>query len=198
MTRISSDDFPHIPIVDLHSDGPAIPSETNLIRKLIGSASLLYGRKPKVCLLAVRQIIGRLHGLRRRRRRRIRQTHAVRNLGRRQACIPRLRSKSFCCPAVAGGTRPLVPADDTVGTLVFRNGDGAVVDGDAVAVERSSGLPRRKYRFACRRSPVKRTIQRTFAATEEASRKAICEPVTVPKRPCCRRTACSAQASEDH
>ena len=38
--------------------------------------------------------------------------------------------KLSCCPAAAGGTRPLVPAADA---LVFGDGDDAVVDGEAVA-----------------------------------------------------------------
>lgn len=105
----------HIRVVDLHPDGTTIPTEINLIRALVGSAPLLYGRKPKGCLLAVCQLIGRLHGLRGRRRRRILQTYVVRNLGERGACTPRLRSKSFpAVRAVAGGTRPDVPAFDAV------------------------------------------------------------------------------------
>ena len=123
------------------------------------------------------QLIGRLHGLRGRRRRRIRQTHAVRNLGERGLVLPASGQKAFMLPGGCGRHKAARPGSRCRCTIVFGDGDDAVGVAETVAefVVRNQFDPRKPLTgYAPRLSAHKDTCGiRTSSTTYNIVRRCI-------------------------
>ena len=133
MTCFSGDDVSEIEGIRLSSQATRAPSYVYLISFLPCATPLLYGCEAKVGLLAVRQIIRRLHGFRGRRRGRILQTHAVRNLRERWLVLPASGQEAFMLPGGCGRNKAGRPGGRYRRAFVLGDGDDAVVDSEAVA-----------------------------------------------------------------